>query len=61
LNTSSFQPVSNLARGLSLAFDGPIELAFGCNLSIVRPFGSPGIRDGFSARLGNVTVRQMAV
>jgi hypothetical protein len=30
LNRFAFQPISNLARGLSLAFNGRIELAFGC-------------------------------
>jgi hypothetical protein len=38
LNSFAFQAVGNLARGLSLAFDGRIELAFGGHLSIVSAF-----------------------
>ena len=38
LNRFSFQPVSNLARGIRLAFDGRIELAFSDHLSVSSAF-----------------------
>jgi hypothetical protein len=38
LNSFAFQPVSNLSSSIRLAFDGRIELAFGCKLSIGPAF-----------------------
>ena len=58
LNRFAFQPVSNLASSIRLAFDGRIELAFGCKLSIGPAFRVTrilllsnigiGIRDGLA-------------